>query len=84
MQHICSIGCKDYEPNQEPLRQCYFEYLTDIPTFDRKIFEPLFMLSHIHSKGKHGLGILVSIAQPHVSIFSRIKSVVQLGYSLLS
>ena len=72
IQHLCSVICKDQDLNKEFLRlQFYFEYQRDIlEFFDLKIFEPLFMLSHIDSQEKHGLVILLSIAQLHVGSFS--------------
>ena len=62
-QRHCPFRCRDYELNKEFLRlQFYFDFQRDIfDFFDRKIFEPLFMLNHILSRETHGLIILVSI-----------------------
>ena len=63
-QH-CPVICRDCELDKEFLRlQLCFEFPIDLfELFDRKIFEPLFILSHIYSEEKHDLVILVSTVQ---------------------
>ena len=80
----CSVICRYCELNNQFLSLQFCCDFKEIPFKDTRVFslddqnffEPLFMVSHINSKERHGWIILVSIEQLHVSSFNGINSVI--------